>query len=158
MLETSLFTSYFIFFTSIKFEVVFYDRGIANYSLQDKKSTLMFERPTEKFICTWDDTTVSPLSREGENELNLDNFTKDPLLWSNWLVNNDNFLYGRHKKCDRYEQRESNSIKSVREIISAKDSGAKVNSLEAVVDFSHLVPAIFTLKIGNDMVSFSNQN
>ena len=99
MLETGLFAFLDVFSlsTSIKLEVVFYDRGIVEYNLQDQKSTLIFERPSEKFICTWDETMYSPLSRKGENELNLDNFTRQPVFWSDWLTNNNEFIYGINK-------------------------------------------------------------
>ena len=106
MLETFLFT--FLTFLSIKFEVVFYDRGIVKYELKDGKSSLVFDSPIDKFKCTWDETIESPLSREGQDVLNLDNFTKDPVLWSDWLVKSDDDpvgrMFGMNKKCNIYKQ------------------------------------------------------
>ena len=116
MLETLLFT--LLTCLSIKFEVVFYDRGIVKYELKDGKSSLVFDSPIDKFECTWDKTVFSPFVRGGGDQLNLDNFTKDPALWSDWLVkSNDDpigFIYGKNKKCNVYKQNSSHTTKSTK--------------------------------------------
>ena len=93
-------------FLTLKFESVLYDRGVARYDLEDGKGTLVFDTPSDKFLCTWNQDYWSPFSRDDEDNLNIDNFTKNPVHWSEQFGKNDNdnpmdVLYGTNKTCSK---------------------------------------------------------
>ena len=102
MFEGILFT--LIPFASIHYEAVYYGRGILKYELREKKSSLLFQTPSEQFKCSWEENWISPISGHDVDHLNLENFTQNPKYWSKWLTDDksDGKSYGFNKRCHTY--------------------------------------------------------
>ena len=102
MFEGILFT--LIPFASIRYEAVYYGRGILKYELQEKKSSLLFQTPSEQYKCSWEENWISPISGHDVDHLNLENFSQNPKYWSKWLTDDKSGgrSYGFNKKCHTY--------------------------------------------------------